>query len=201
MRAFKKEKKYDPERQRRVAAFLPLAALFVILFHLGFAIYFPAPSKISASPMVGTPAPVLTFPNAFNPEETVSNHDMTGSPYLINVFSSWCFGCKREHKTLMVLSRENNIPLFGIAYNDSTENIQKMLADKGNPYALTGLDFNGVSLIPLGLKNLPATLAVNSDGYITAVHEGILSKSIAETMIQSTKEPVKEHADEAQATP
>ncbi|MGA1497981.1 MAG: DsbE family thiol:disulfide interchange protein [Steroidobacteraceae bacterium] len=132
------------------------------------------PSRIP-SPLIGTPAPQFTLPDLGDPASQVTNIDWTGSPYLVNVWGTWCAGCREEHEVLLEIARENELPILGINWKDQRELALRWLAELGNPYSAVGADLEGRVAIDWGVYGAPETFLVGADGRVVWKHIGPLT--------------------------
>ena len=80
---------------------LPGVIFLALLAILGYGLT-RDPSLVS-SPLIGKPVPDFSLPLLNEPNNTISNYDLRGSPYLLNVWASWCAACRVEHPLLMNL--------------------------------------------------------------------------------------------------
>ncbi len=82
--------------------FLPIAffVLLVGFFLRGLSL---DPSAIP-SPLLGKPAPAFELPSLDDPASTVGTDTMKGEVALLNVWGTWCGGCRQEHDTLMAIA-------------------------------------------------------------------------------------------------
>ena len=55
---------------------------------------------------------------------------------MINVWATWCVGCKEEHQLLLSLAEEPsiNLPIIGINWKDQDQLAIQWLDELGNPY-------------------------------------------------------------------
>lgn len=116
------------------------------------------------------PMPALGAP--FLPE------DLKGQVTLVNVFGSWCAGCRLEHQTLMEIGAGNDVALYGINWADTPERGAAWLARFGNPYDRVGNDEGGRAVIELGVTGAPETFVIDADGRIRYRHVGPLTRDI-----------------------
>ena len=54
--------------------------------------------------------------------------------YLLNIWSSWCVPCRKEHPILMELKNNNELKVIGMNYKDTKKNAKDFLKKLGNPY-------------------------------------------------------------------
>ena len=59
------------------------------------------------SQFVGKPAPEFDLPAVIDPSRRVSNADLRGQISLVNVWATWCVGCRAEHEFLNQLARQS----------------------------------------------------------------------------------------------
>lgn len=88
-----------------------------------------------------------------------------GTPRVINFFASWCAPCIVELPQLKAL-KDKGIPIVGIAFQDTPENIIAFLEKHDNPYALAAIDSKGAASIGWGLLGVPETFVTDGKGAI-----------------------------------
>jgi cytochrome c biogenesis protein CcmG/thiol:disulfide interchange protein DsbE len=130
------------------------------------------------SPFLGKPAPQFELPKLKVPEETVSTADYDGQLALINVWATWCVGCRQEHQFLMELSRQNPMPIYGINWRDRRDEALTWLAQLGDPYVASGFDADGRVGIDWGVYGAPETFLLGRDGTVLHKHLGPLNQAI-----------------------
>ena len=65
------------------------------------------------SPLLGKPAPEFELPQLKDPAATLGSRDLDGQVALLNVWATWCVGCRQEHGFLVDLARSGAIPIYG----------------------------------------------------------------------------------------
>lgn len=118
------------------------------------------------SPLVGKPLPNFALPSLSDPNRVVSNTDLHGRVYLLNVWASWCVACREEHPVLVALAREQRVPIIGLNYKDERADALGWLRELGNPYELSISDHNGRVGIDLGVYGVPETFLIDKSGII-----------------------------------
>ena len=83
--------------------------------------------------------------------------------YILNIWSSWCGPCRKEHPKLMELSKNPSVKLIGINYRDNPKNAKNFIKKFGNPFSFIFVDINGIISIELGAYGVPETIVVNKD--------------------------------------
>src|SRR5215204_7695689 len=53
------------------------------------------------SVLINKPAPAFRLPQLKAPGNTISNEDLRGKVWLLNVWASWCVACRDEHPWLI----------------------------------------------------------------------------------------------------
>ena len=86
-------------------------------------------------------------------------------PVLVNFFASWCIPCAAEADVLASLAAES-LPIWGIAYKDTTAAAGKFLDRYGNPYARIADDAAGRVAIDWGLYGVPESYLIDQHGII-----------------------------------
>ena len=144
--------------------FIPAGAFLVLvaIFYVGL---YQDPTLVP-SPFIGKPAPVFELPSLHNPNATVSNADMAGEFALLNVWASWCPGCRQEHETLLWIAEQGIVPIYGLNWKDERAAGLKWLQRLGNPYKLVAFDYDNVVGIDWGVYGAPETFLIDSNGII-----------------------------------
>ena len=120
-------------------------------------------------PMVGQSAPTITAP-------LLSGAEVEGA-HVVNFWATWCTPCLAEHPVLMSM-KEQGIPVVGVAYNDDASKIADYLAREGNPFAVLYLDNGEGTVANWGIRGVPETFAVGSDGLVQARVTGALEEPL-----------------------
>lgn len=109
---------------------------------------------------------------------SVSLDSLSGRPFVVNLWASWCGPCRREMPMLVeVASSTPDIAVLLVNQGESRRVIRRFLEDEGLA-ARHILTDPGASLMRLtGSVGLPATLFVRPDGRIAEAHIGELSRA------------------------
>ena len=166
---------------------LPLALFLGLLALLGVGLRLdPA---VLPSPLVGKPAPAFQLALLHDPARTLSNRDMAGQVWLLNVWASWCTACGDEHPALMRLAASGAVPVVGLNYKDERGAGLAWLERHGNPYAASAFDADGATGIDFGVYGVPETFVIDRRGMIRLKHVGVLTpRVIEETLLPLVRE-------------
>jgi cytochrome c biogenesis protein CcmG/thiol:disulfide interchange protein DsbE len=132
------------------------------------------------SPFIGKPAPVFELPRLDDESKTFSNRELAGKPYVVNIWGTWCPGCRVEHGALMEISRRGEVPMIGVDWNDERERALSWLQQLGNPYTVTAFDAEGRVAIDWGAYGAPETFLVGADGKVLKKLAGPMTMEIWE---------------------
>lgn len=132
------------------------------------------------SPLIGKPAPLFEFTRLDDPAKTFSNRELAGKAYVLNIWGTWCAGCRHEHGALMEIARRGEVPIIGLDYKDDRELALRWLQQLGNPYALNAFDDEGRIAIDWGVYGAPETFLVGADGKVLKKQVGIMTVQIWE---------------------
>ena len=159
--------------------FTPLIIIFLILSMLLFALLSQniGNKKTINSVLLNKPIPTKTL-LSLNLNEPIDLEMYSGSPFLVNFFSSWCEPCKLEASNLEKLSER--IPIIGISYKDQKEDTYLFLDKYGNPYDEISYDTDGNIAINWGVYGVPETFIINNRGEIILRHAGPITSTIFE---------------------
>ncbi|MCR9307589.1 MULTISPECIES: DsbE family thiol:disulfide interchange protein [Vibrio] len=93
---------------------------------------------------------------------------------LLNVWASWCGGCKQEHDDLLNLARQG-VPIFGLNYRDKESAAKRYLSSSHNPYTEVISDPNGQLAVELGVIGTPETYLIDQNGNVLIKYRGKLT--------------------------
>ncbi|MDA9647183.1 DsbE family thiol:disulfide interchange protein [Candidatus Pelagibacter sp.] len=108
-----------------------------------------------------------------------SNFFKSDNFYLLNIWSSWCVPCKKEHTLLMSLKESKKLKVVGINYKDKKINAENFLNELGNPYEKIIFDQEGVIAIEWGAYGVPESFLIK-DGIIIKRYIGPLDKKLTD---------------------
>lgn len=118
------------------------------------------------SPLIGKTAPTFELARLEDPDATIGTKDFAGQPYLLNVWATWCVGCRQEHDVLLQISRREEIPIVGLNWKDERELALRWLRELGNPYVGNAFDGEGRVAIDWGVYGAPETFLVDASGHV-----------------------------------
>lgn len=160
----------------RYLAPIAVFALLIPVFMIGLG---DDPSELP-SPYLNKKAPAFELPSLTDPAVTVSNRNYAGQIALVNVWATWCIGCRHEHDFLMTLSRTTDIPIYGLNWHDQREDALRWLEELGDPYAASAFDADGTVGIEWGVYGAPETFLIGPDGTVLHKHLSPLTPEVWE---------------------
>lgn len=155
---------------------LPLVAVIALILFLVVGLKRGDPRALP-SPFIGKPAPEFELPKLSDPESTVGSQDLAGNLALVNVWATWCVGCRAEHPFLLELQRNGDIPIYGINWRDTRPEALRWIQQLGDPYVASGFDGTGRVGIDWGVYGAPETFLVSADGIVLHKHLGPLDRA------------------------
>jgi cytochrome c biogenesis protein CcmG/thiol:disulfide interchange protein DsbE len=147
---------------------VPLA-LFALLGAFLFVGLQRDPSYVP-SPLIGKPAPEFSLPSLQDASYPVSSKELLGRAWILNVWGTWCAGCRQEHETLLQIARQNVVPMVGLNWKDDNAAAQEWLRALGNPYSVVAEDREGRVAIDWGVYGAPETFLIGPDGTVLFKH-------------------------------
>ncbi len=147
--------------------------LLVVIFSFGL---FNDPRELP-SPFLGEQAPAFEVESLTKPGVIVGSADYAGKMALVNVWATWCGGCRQEHGFLMQLARSGAIPIYGINWRDERQEALRWLEQLGDPYEFSAFDADGRVGIDWGVYGAPETFLVGADGTVLHKHLGPLDRA------------------------
>lgn len=157
---------------------LPVATLglLIALFVVGLN---RDPSYVP-SPLLGKPAPDFDLPRLDDPARSLRRADLLGDVSLVNVWATWCVGCRQEHPFLVELARRGEVPIFGLNWKDDPMLARDWLARLGDPYRATAVDRDGRAAIDWGVYGAPETFLLDARGTVLYKHIAPLTPEVWE---------------------
>lgn len=171
----------------RYRSLIPLALFLVIAVVLGIGLTLDADEV--PSPLIGKPVPEFELPGVRDPQAQVSPSDQRGQVWLLNVWGTWCVGCREEHDVLVDAAREHGLTIVGLNYKDKRAAAVDWLERLGDPYDASAYDPEGDVGMDLGVYGAPETFVIDAEGIIRHKHIGPISPDeLRETIVPLVRE-------------
>ena len=106
--------------------------------------------------------------------------------YLVNIWSSWCVPCRKEHPLLMNLKEQDRLNIIGLNYKDNKKNAKNFLKELGNPYKKIFTDLDGIIAIEWGAYGVPGSFLIYNNKIIKK-YIGPLNQKIINDMKEIIK--------------
>lgn len=159
-----------------MARYIALIVAFAIMIGI-FAVGLDRdPSKLP-SPLVDKPAPEYELPRVRDPMSTTGSADYAGQLVLVNIWATWCVGCRAEHEYLLELAGRNEIPIYGINWRDERDAALSWLQQLGDPYVASAYDEDGRVGIDWGVYGAPETFLISAGGSVIYKHVGPMNEA------------------------
>lgn len=163
------------------------AALFLVVA-LVFANRFGSDPTLTASPLIGQPAPTDAIPLQDGTGE-VSVADFEGGIVVVNFWASWCLGCRTEHAALVEAAeayREFDVQFIAINYQDDLDSAERFLEELGtSDTTIYTIDEGSTTAFEWGVLGLPETFFIDQDGVVVGKVSGPASYGLlAQTLDQ-----------------
>ena len=129
------------------------------------------------SPLIGKPAPEFSLPVLHEAGRLMSSEQLRGSPYLLNVWGSWCPACRDEHPVLTRFAETKRVRVIGFNWKDEHADAMRWLEQYGNPYWMVLADYDGKVAIDWGIYGAPETFLVDAKGVVRWKHVGPMSEA------------------------
>ncbi|WP_432481543.1 DsbE family thiol:disulfide interchange protein [Moraxella sp. ZY200743] len=148
---------------KRVFFIIPLVVFLLAMVMFYFRLGKETDIKISTS--MNKPLPEFSLPLLSDTSRMMTNQDLPKTPFLLNIWGSWCPTCKVEHPFLMQL-HEKGVPLVGVNYKDELSDALGYLNQYQDPFIYSVQDLDGQYAIDLGLTGAPETFVVDGAGVV-----------------------------------
>jgi len=146
------------------------------------------------SPLIGRTAPAFDLPALHDATVRVRTTDLVGQPTLVNVWGTWCVGCRAEHAVLLDLARRGGARIVGLDWKDDREAARAWLRELGDPYAVVAFDAEGRVGIDWGVYGAPETFVLDRHGVIRYKHVGPLTAEDAARVLAPLLRQLAEEA-------
>ena len=134
------------------------------------------------SPLVGRPAPAFDLPALTGPAPRVTAADLRDEVTLVNIWGTWCGGCRQEPAVLLGLARDG-VRIIGIDWKDDPAAARDWLRQLGDPYVAVASDVEGRVAIDWGAYGAPDTFVIDRNGVVRDKHIGPLTAEVVATRI------------------
>jgi cytochrome c biogenesis protein CcmG/thiol:disulfide interchange protein DsbE len=161
---------------KKVWVLIPLAVFVAMLVFLGVGLKLD-PREVP-SPLIDKPVPAFSLQTLDEPSRLLSSADMRGQVWLLNVWASWCGGCREEHPTLVEFAQTRAVPIVGLNYKDQPDDARRWLGRLGNPYVVSVSDLDGRTGIEFGVYGVPETFVIDKAGVIRHKQIGPITPDI-----------------------
>lgn len=160
---------------QRLLALVPVLAFAAVSTALGLSLS-NDPRKLPST-LIDKPTPAFHLAS-LDDVGSFSNEDLAGKIALLNVFASWCPGCRVEHPTLIALAERSGIPIYGISWKDDRASGARWLQANRSPYVRVGDDASGRLGIDLGISGVPETFVIDRGGRIRYRYAGPITEEV-----------------------
>ncbi len=160
---------------------LPLAIFILMVGLLAYGLGLD-PKKVP-SPLIDKPAPAFSLARLHAPQQQISNKDLLGEVWVLNVWASWCVACRAEHEFVTRLAQMELVKVIGLNYKDRSVDAKGWLQQWGDPYSASLMDTDGRIGIDWGVYGVPETFIVDKRGFIKhkiigPINQGTLDSEI-----------------------
>ncbi|MFO8024227.1 protein disulfide oxidoreductase [Thiohalophilus sp.] len=143
-----------------------------LLWLLVFALVYFGAQQYQKRNLVSGPVPDYSAPllqGAY-----FDSRDLAGKPYVLHFWASWCPICRFEQDTIQALSRDHQVISVAMQ-SGGREEVQNYMQEAGLNF-ITLLDEEGRLASRFGVRGVPTTLLINSDGEIAFREVGYTSE-------------------------
>lgn len=132
------------------------------------------PTEIVSHTAIGRDLPTFNLPLLAD-TRTISNQDLPRTPFILNIWGSWCPTCRIEHPFLMTLHGQG-VPMVGVNYKDEMADALAYLKQHQDPFLYSIYDYQGSLAMDLGLTGAPESFVIDQAGKVRLHIVGELSE-------------------------
>ncbi len=167
--------------QKKLMFIVPLVVFVGLLIMLGLRL--GKPTDITPSTAMSKPVPAFSLPLLSDTTRILTNQDLPKSPFILNIWGSWCPTCRVEHPFLMELYAQG-VPMVGVNYKDELTDALAYLSKYKDPFVYSIQDYDGNLALDLGLTGAPESFVVGSDGKVYLHIVGELHQNNYQTQVK-----------------
>jgi cytochrome c biogenesis protein CcmG/thiol:disulfide interchange protein DsbE len=150
---------------------LPFAAFIAMAVLFAFGLNPSRDIHALPSPLIGKAAPLFKLTDVTDPSRIISNAELKGQVYVLNVWGTWCVACRQEHEALLAISQQHVVPIIGLDWSidhatGERDKAQRWLQQLGNPYTAVAFESDGRTVIDWGVTGAPETFLVDGRGQV-----------------------------------
>jgi cytochrome c biogenesis protein CcmG/thiol:disulfide interchange protein DsbE len=160
-----------------MARYLAPLAIFAVLVAF-FLVGLQRDPREVPSPLIDKPAPAFRLPQLHATDRQLSEQDMRGKVWLLNVWASWCVTCLQEHPLFVDFAKDKVVPIVGLNHKDRRDAALEWLQKRGNPYDVSIVDADGRVSIDYGVYGVPETFLIDQQGVIRYKHIGAVTPEV-----------------------
>ena len=149
----------------------------------------PAQSDVTGEVQAKSAAPDFTVYNADGSTATLA--EKAGKPVFINFWATWCPPCRSElgdiNKAFETYGDKIEFMMVNLTdgYNGETQpTVEAFVAANGYRFPVY-FDLDSSAAIAYGVRSIPTTVLVGSDGTLLHTQMGVMSESQIEAFMQS----------------
>lgn len=150
-------------KNNKLLFIIPLAIFVGLIIML--ALRLGKPSDIVVSSAMNKPLPSFKLPLLNDNNKVYANQDLPKTPFILNVWGSWCPTCKIEHPFLVQLHSQG-VPMVGVNYKDDPKDALTYLNEHKDPFLYSLQDYKGNFALDLGLMGAPESFIVDGKGVV-----------------------------------
>ena len=149
-----------------MARIIPLLVFVLLGILLAVGLMMSDTKSDIPSPLVGKPMPEFRLPRLDDPSVMVSSEELKGTPFLLNVWASWCVTCRYEHPVIQDLADTGRVAIVGLNWRDPGDNAREWLNRFGDPYDFHLADEPGRVAIDFGVYAAPESFLIDAGGVV-----------------------------------
>lgn len=143
------------------------------------------------SALIGKQAPAFSLPVLHDPKVLVTDKQLRGAPYVLNVWGSWCPTCRDEHPILTKFAETKRVRMIGYNWKDNREDALRWLEQLGNPYMVVLADEEGRTALDWGIAAAPETFLVDGSGTVRWKYSGAITQQVMDQQLIPALEKVE----------
>lgn len=162
-------------KNKRMLMFLLPLVIFGLMIAM-FVFRLGRPTDVVISTSMNKPLPQMNLPLLSDTSRMMTNGDLPKTPFILNVWGSWCPSCVIEHPFLMTLSAQG-VPMVGVNYKDELPNALDYLNKHKDPFVYSVQDLEGKYALDLGLTGAPESFVVDAKGVVYKHIVGVIDEN------------------------